>query len=213
MLYGKLMRGFFMEADGGASGAGEPADPPAADPMQEEAQGGQEPEKKEKTYTESEAQAMIDGALSRKLKGMPSKEEAAEFRKWKAERQTAEENAAEALAATEARQKEIEARERELDAKIAAQAAGIKAEHIGDAVVLAMARVSDDVTLEAAMKDIAGKNPAWLAGAALPNAGGNPPGNAKTSYEARLAEAREKKDNVQAIAIKQEAAKNGVYLQ
>ena len=173
MKFFDLMNRVCMEADGGASGAGDPppADPPADDPAQSDGDG-------QKTGNEADilakAQKIADAMVAKKLQGMPSKEEVAEWNKWKKEQQTAEEQAAEVLKAAETKQAELDARENALNAKLAAQTAGIKAEHIDDAVVLAMARVSDDVTLEAAMKDIAGKNAAWLAGVKLPEEGGNP---------------------------------------
>lgn len=46
--------------------------------------------------TKAEAQKMADGMLARKMKGMPSKEELTEFRKWKESQKTEEEKKTEA---------------------------------------------------------------------------------------------------------------------
>ena len=69
------------------------------------------------------------------------------------------------------------AKEAKANAMIAAVSAGIKTQHIEDAVILAMARVNDDTSIEDAIQTVAKNNPTWVAGLELPGSGGNPAKN------------------------------------
>lgn len=59
----------------------------------------------EEMVTKAEAQKMADAMVAKKLKGMPTKEELAEYKKWKDDQKTAEEKRAE----QEERYRQIEA--------------------------------------------------------------------------------------------------------
>lgn len=151
---------------GTPSGAGIPANPEATSKDADERKTGDD--------VKSEAQIIADAMVAKKLKNMPSKEEIAEFRQWKEERKTESEKIAEKLSEAERRVKDADAREAKASAIMVAAKMGITAEHIDDAVILATAKATDDLTLEEAIKNIATANPSWTASAKLPNSGSNP---------------------------------------
>ena len=127
----------------------------------------------------SEAQKLADGMLAKKMKNMPSKEELAAFRKWQDEQKSEAQRIADVQRKAEDAILSAEKREAKANAMIAAASNGIKSEHIEDAVILAMARVDDDTTIEEEIEKIARANPAWKAGTAeLPKDGSNPAANA-----------------------------------
>lgn len=123
----------------------------------------------------AEAQKIADAIVAKKLKGMPSKEEVKAYHEWKESQKTEAEKYADKMADADRRVKEAEAKANKADAYIYASKAGIKAEHIDDAVILAMAKVNDDTTIEEAIIKVATSNPAWKAGTNLGGTGGNPP--------------------------------------
>lgn len=123
----------------------------------------------------AEAQKIADAMVARKLKNMPSKEELKEFHDWQEAKKTEAEKYADKMADADRRVKEAEAKSVKADAYIYASKAGIKADHIDDAVILAMAKVNDDTTIEEAIMKVASTNPAWKAGTNLGDKGGNPP--------------------------------------
>ena len=122
----------------------------------------------------AEAQKIADAMVARKMKNMPTKEELQEYRNWKEAQKTETEKYADKMADADRRVKEAEAKANKADAYIYASKAGIKAEHIDDAVILAMAKVNDDTTIEEAIMKVALTNPAWKTGTNLGDKGGNP---------------------------------------
>lgn len=168
----------FMDADGAGTGVATTQDG-AGDAEQENTQaqdeGGQEGADERKTGdVKSEAQKIADAMLAKKMKGMPSKEELAAFKKWQDEQKTESEKLADAQRKANEAAAQAAAKEAKANAMIAAISAGIKTQHIEDAVILAMAKVSDETSIEDAIKVVAKSNPAWIAGAELPGTGGNP---------------------------------------
>ena len=131
-------------------------------------------ERKTGMDVKSEAQKIADAMVAKKLRGMPSKEELAAFRKWQDEQKTEAERIAEATRKATEALSAAQKREAKANAMIAAAGAGLKPEHIEDAVILAMARVDDDTTIEEAIKTIVKSNPNWIVGTNLPKTGGNP---------------------------------------
>lgn len=123
----------------------------------------------------AEAQKIADAMVARKMKNMPSKEELQAYREWKESQKTETEKYADKMADADRRVAEAEAKASKADAYIYASKAGIKADHIDDAVILAMAKVNDDTTIEEAILKVAESNPAWKAGTNLGGTGGNPP--------------------------------------
>lgn len=132
--------------------------------------------------TKNEAQKIADAMLAKKLKGMPSKEEVAEWQQWK-EGQQMDAGADPQQKATEEATLQIMKLQQEAEAKLAGIDAGIGLEHLDDAVILAMARTAQGVPVQQAMLDVAERNPYWKTSVAnLPNLGGNP---AETKEPAR----------------------------
>lgn len=166
----------FMDAETGTTvAAGTPATeatPATAEPA--EAATADEP-KNTGVDIKAEAQKLADAIVAKKLKGMPSKEEVKAFHEWKESQKTEAEKYADRMADADRRVAEAEAKASRADAYILASKAGIQAEHIDDAVILAMARANDDTTIEEAIMKVAESNPAWKAGTNLGNKGGNPP--------------------------------------
>lgn len=168
----------FMDADGGAGGSTivqDGAENGALENVHEQDRSGQEGADERKAGdVKSEAQKIADAMLAKKMKGMPSKEEIAAFKKWQDEQKTESKKLADAQRKANEVSAEAAAKEAKANAMIAAISAGIKTQHIEDAVILAMARVDDNTSIEDAIKAVAKSNPAWIAGAELPGMGGNP---------------------------------------
>lgn len=177
----------FMDADGAGTGVASAQDG-AGDAEQEnpqaQSESGQEGADERKTGdVKSEAQKIADAMLAKKMKGMPSKEELAAFKKWQDEQKTENERLLEAQKAADAANAEASKKEAKANAMIAAISAGIKTEHLEDAVILAMVRTNDDTSIEDAIQTVAKNNPAWVAGVELPGTGGNPAKNDKDKKE------------------------------
>lgn len=151
---------------GTPSEPGSPADPETTSKNADERKPGED--------VRSEAQKIADAMVAKKLKNMPTKEELADYRKWKEEQKTESERIADKLSEADRKVAEAEAITSKANAMITAAKLGITADHIDDAVILATAKASDDLTLEDAMKTIAKSNPSWTAKVKLPESGSNP---------------------------------------
>lgn len=165
----------------------------------------------------AEAEKLANHIVGRKLKGMPTKEEIADYKAWKESQQTEAERME--TVKEEARQAKQEAEniKAEYTAKIEAVALGIKPEFVDDVLILAKAKASDEVTIEKAIAMIADKNPSWMVGSAnVGLLGGNPATlptpNSEADYKAQLDKARKNRDTIEAIRIKGEAHKEGIIL-
>lgn len=177
-----------LDADGAASGvATQTGDAGTQEPntTTNDAESGQEGADERKTGTDvkSEAQNLADGIVRKRLKGL-SREEIDLFKEHKDElvqyldaKKTAEQRIADAQRKAAEALSAAEKREARAEAMMQAVKAGIMTEHIEDAVILAMARVSDDVTIDEAIQAVAKGNPSWRTGVDLPGTGGNPAGN------------------------------------
>ena len=159
----------FMDADGGAGGAEQKGEKP-----EEHGTSGDADERKTGEDIKAEAQKIADAMVAKKLKNMPSKDELAAYRKWCDDQKTESERLADAQKDVEAAKSEASAKAAKADAMISAINKGIKPQHIEDAVILAMARVSDEISMDEAMEAIAKNNPSWKTGVELPGNGGNP---------------------------------------
>lgn len=174
----------FMDADGGAGGEGTQENDPAAEPDKEvdggEEDGQKDADERKTGGVKSEAQRIADGIVRKRLKGLEKedielyKEHKDEFIKFMDSQKSETDKASEAQRKAEKAINGAAAKEAKANAMIAAVSAGIKTQHIEDAVILAMARVNDDTSIEEAINAVVKSNPAWIAGAELPGAGGNP---------------------------------------
>lgn len=177
----------FMDADGGAGGAGTQENNPTAEP-EKEVDGGEEDGQKDADERKtgdvrSEAQRIADGIVRKRLKGLEKedielyKAHKDEFIKFMDSQKSEADKANEAQRKAEEALHGAAAKEAKANAMIAAVSAGIKTQHIEDAVILAMARVNDDTSIEDAIQTVAKNNPTWVAGLELPGSGGNPAKN------------------------------------
>lgn len=177
----------FMDADGAGAGvitAQDGADDTSQTNTQAQVESGQEDADERKPGdVKSEAQRIADAMVAKKLKGMPSKEELAAFKKWQDDQKTESEKLGEAQKAAESAKNEAAAKEAKANAMIAAAEAGFKPKQIKNAVILAMARADDETSIEDAIKAIAKENPEWIIGVDLPGTGGNPADRQKEKDE------------------------------
>ena len=140
----------------------------------------------EKTFTQKELDDIVQQRLARERKNQPNAEELDEFRKWrevKVAQKPAEEKQPETRAVSDelkaAKDAQIAAEQKaaELEAKFTAIKKGVAADAAEDVVALAKGKVSDNVTLEAAIDEVLKKYPqfggaAVTTGAKIHNGGG-----------------------------------------
>lgn len=137
----------------------------------------------------SEAQKLADGMFAKRMKGISKEEVEAykankdDFLEYMNAKKTEAERVAEASKNAERLTQEAKQKEAKANAMILAVKAGIKPEHIEDAVILATAKVTDDMSLDEAIIKIADNNPAWKAGTNLGDKGGNPPEDQEKNTE------------------------------
>lgn len=133
---------------------------PAVEPVAEE----KTPEPvTEKTFTQTEVDALIQKRLDRATKGMPSKEELAEFKAWKDSQQTEEEkwnNLAKERDTANGRVAELEKEIEQLKRQNYVLGKGATGEEAEFAIFKAAKMVSDDVTFEEAVDKILSDQPA-----------------------------------------------------
>lgn len=122
-------------------------------------------ESKETTSTETatdvkaEAQKIADAMVARKLKGMPTKEEIKAFKEWQDSQKTEEQKTNDKISEAEKAKTAAELRAVELEAKVSALSQGVKSDSVDDVVALAQRLVTDDVTVEDAIKQVVKKYP------------------------------------------------------
>lgn len=115
----------------------------------------------EKTFTQKELDDIVKQRVDRAKKDMPDKQQLEEFRQWQNSRKSAEELSAEKVNAAENAKNEAERRLAVSEAKCAAFSKGVKPEAVDDVISLAMARVSNDVTVEKAIEAVIAKYPSF----------------------------------------------------
>ncbi len=135
-----------MEADGGAGGTGESG--------QEGTEEIDEGKSEEKTFSQEEVDNLIKDRLKREKKGQPTKEELKAFKEWQDSQKTESEKQSEAL--TNAEKAKLEAEERAIlaETKVTCLTKGVNPKSIDDVVVLAKAKVTDDVTIDQAIDKV-----------------------------------------------------------
>lgn len=134
----------------------------------------------EKTFTQSEVNALITARLERDRKGQPSKEELAEFHKWQDDQKSAEQKHTEALRAETDRANAAEKKAAALEAKLLATSKGVSPEAADDVVALASLKVGDDMPLEKAIDEVLKKYPLFT-GTTVSTTTGVPAGNGGAS--------------------------------
>lgn len=144
---------YFAEGDEDPNGGGE-IPPPAPEEQQQE----------EKTFTQTELNKMIakekKTAQENFLKSAGftdfenAKDGIQKFKEWQESQRTDAENKAIELENANKTLAEVNAEKATLAAELAAFKAGAKAESLGDVILLAQAKVSDDVTIDDAIKQV-----------------------------------------------------------
>ena len=117
----------------------------------------------EKTFTQTEVDALIQKRLDRATKGMPSKDELAEFKAWKDSQQTEEEkwnNLTKERDTANGRVAELEKEIEQLKRQNYVLGKGATGEEAEFAIFKAAKMVSDDVTFEDAVDKILAEQPA-----------------------------------------------------
>lgn len=115
----------------------------------------------EKTFTQAELDDAIKRRLERERKGMPSKDELKAFREWQDSQKTAEQLSNEKLTAAENDRADAVRRAEAAEAKCTAFSKGVKPDAVDDVIALAMAKVSDSVTIEQAIDGVIAKYPSF----------------------------------------------------
>ena len=173
----------FMDADGATGGAVTAQDGAEENTQEQEASGQEGADERKTGDVKSEAQKIADGIVRKRLKGLEKedielyKAHKDEFIKFMDSQKSEADKANEAQRKAEEALHGAAAKEAKANAMIAAVSAGIKTQHIEDAVILAMARVNDDTSIEDAIQTVAKNNPTWVVGLELPGSGGNPAKN------------------------------------
>lgn len=173
----------FMDADGATGGAVTAQDGAEENTQEQEASGQEGADERKTGDVKSEAQKIADGIVRKRLKGLEKedielyKAHKDEFIKFMDSQKSEVDKVSEAQRKAEEALHGAAAKEAKANAMIAAVSAGIKTQHIEDAVILAMARVNDDTSIEDAIQTVAKNNPTWVAGLELPGSGGNPAKN------------------------------------
>lgn len=116
----------------------------------------------EKTFTQKELDDIVRQRLDRAKKDMPSKEELKAYRDWKDSQKTAEQKAADDLAAANSAKEAVEREKQALEIKVACLSKGILPEAAEDVIALAARLTDDNTSIENAVDMVLEKYPAFL---------------------------------------------------
>lgn len=136
--------------------------------LPEKAVSTSEPEQTAKTFTQAELDAIVKQRLERQAKGQPSKEEMEAFRKWQDSQKTAEQLSQEKISAAESGRADAEKKLAAAEAKCCAYSKGVTAEAVDDVIALAMAKVSDDMSIAKAIDAVISKYPSFCSAKSAP---------------------------------------------
>ena len=140
-----------MEANTGAGGTGGGLE------TSEESEKGEEETQEcseEKTFTQEEVDNIIKERIKREKKEQPSAEELKAFKEWKESQKTEAEKQEEALTAAEKAKSDAEERALLAETKVTCLSKGVAPKSVDDVVVLANAKISDDMTIEQAIDKV-----------------------------------------------------------
>lgn len=115
----------------------------------------------EKTYTQADIDASFNAGVKKANTDWNKSKEYKEYKAWQDSQKTAEQLAAEKVTAAEKEKADTERKAAQLEAKVAALTKGIKADAVDDVISLALAKVSDDTDINAALDIIIKKYPAF----------------------------------------------------
>lgn len=116
----------------------------------------------EKTFTQKELDDIVRQRLDRAKKDMPSKEELKVYREWKDSQKTAEQKAADDLAAANSAKEAVEREKQALEIKVACLSKGVLPEAAEDVIALAARLTDDNTPIENAVDMVLEKYPSFL---------------------------------------------------
>lgn len=116
----------------------------------------------EKTFTQKELDDIVKQRLDRAKKDMPSKDELKAFREWKDSQKTAEQKAADDIAAANSAKEVAEREKQALEIKVACLSKGVLPEAAEDVIALAARLTDDNTSIEKAVDKVLEKYPAFL---------------------------------------------------
>ena len=123
-----------------------------------------EPAQAEKTFTQKELDDIVKQRLDRAKKDMPSKEELKAFREWKDSQKTAEQKAADDLAAANSAKEAAEKDKEALEIKVSCLSKGVAPQYVDDVMALAARYVDDSTTIDKAVEKVIEKYPVFSGG-------------------------------------------------
>lgn len=116
----------------------------------------------EKTFTQKELDEIVKQRLDRAKKDMPTKDELKAFREWRDSQKTAEQKAAEDIAAANSAKETAEREKQALEIKVACLSKGVLPEAAEDVIALAARLTDDNTSIEKAVDKVLEKYPAFL---------------------------------------------------
>lgn len=116
----------------------------------------------EKTFTQKELDDIVKQRLDRAKKDMPSKEELKAYREWKYSQKTAEQKAADDIAAANSAKEAAEREKQALEIKVACLSKGVLPDAAEDVIALAARLADDTVPIEKAVDKVLEKYPSFL---------------------------------------------------
>ncbi len=116
----------------------------------------------EKTFTQKELDDIVKQRLDRAKKDMPTKDELKAFREWKDSQKTAEQKAADDIAAANSAKEAAEREKQALEIKVACLSKGVPADSAEDVIALAARLTDDNTSIEKAVDKVLEKYPAFL---------------------------------------------------
>ncbi len=149
-----------------AAPAASETSPGTAETVPKEAE--KQPEKAEKTFTQKELDEIVKQKLDRAKKDMPTKEELKAYREWRDSQKTAEQKAADDIAAANSAKEAAEKEKQRLEIKIACMSKGVPYEAADDVIALASRLTDDNTTIEKAVENVLEKYPSFKGGNKAP---------------------------------------------
>lgn len=116
----------------------------------------------EKTFTQKELDEIVKQRLDRAKKDMPTKDELKVFREWKDSQKTAEQKAADDIAAANSAKEAAEREKQALKIKVACLSKGVPADSAEDVIALAARLTDDNTSIEKAVDMVLEKYPSFL---------------------------------------------------
>ncbi len=118
-------------------------------------------DKPEKTFTQKELDEIVKQKLDRAKKDMPTKDELKAYREWRDSQKTAEQKAADDIAAANSAKEAAEKEKQRLEIKVACLSKGVPAEAADDVIALASRLADENTTIEKAVEKVLEKYPAF----------------------------------------------------